>query len=139
MSAYKDIFYKIVSKEESAFVIAENDLAIAFLDIEPATEGHTLVVPKRHADDLFDISEKEIVAVVKLAQEVGIILQKTFNYSSVILHQVNGIDAQDVRHFHLHVYGGPKITPYFYERFASNKELEPALRATQMKILSNKS
>lgn len=134
----KDIFCNIVDKQLPAFVVAENELAIAFLDREPATEGHTLIIPKRHANDIFDISEKEIIAITKLAQQVGMILQKTFGYPSIILHQVNGESAQDVRHFHLHIYGGPKITPYFYEQFLSKKEIEDSLVETQSKFVSNR-
>lgn len=131
----EDIFCRIAKKEDKAFVVAENNLAIAFLDREPATEGHALVIPKRHTNDIFDISKDEILAIMDITKQVGVVLQKVFGYSSIILHQVNGAGAQEVRHFHLHVYGGPKTKPYFYQQFIYEDELTSSLKETQRKML----
>ena len=57
------VFCAIVAGTSPAYLIAESDRAIAFLDINPATEGHTLVVPKRHAVDIWDIDPEDGRAV----------------------------------------------------------------------------
>lgn len=137
MNPHKDIFCAIAAKEEPAFIVAENSFAVAFLDREPATEGHILIVPKQHANDIFDISEKELTAVMSLAQQSAAALKKIFGYTSIILHQVNGEGAQDVRHFHLHVYGGPQTTPYFYQQFTTKENLNISLENTQKRIIND--
>lgn len=133
----KDIFCAIATKEAPAFIITENDLAVAFLDREPATEGHVLIIPKRHADDILDISKEELDAVMVLAQHIATILRNILGYTSVILHQVNGAEAQDVRHFHLHVYGGPNKIQHYYQQFISEVELSKALLDTHKKMTQN--
>lgn len=135
MTPFKDIFCAIAMKEAPAFIVAENDLAVAFLDREPATEGHVLIIPKRHVDDILDISKEELGAVMVLAQHVAAILRKILGHTSVILHQVNGEEAQEVRHFHLHVYGGSNTAQHFYQQFGSIEELNTALANTQKKMI----
>jgi len=136
MTPNKDIFCAIAAKEEPAFIVSENSHAVAFLDREPATEGHMLIVPKQHANDIFDISEEKLAAVMSLAQQSAVALKKIFGYTSIILHQVNGEGAQDVRHFHLHVYGGPHATPYFYQQFSTTEDLNTSLENTQKRIVN---
>ncbi|MEK7148622.1 MAG: HIT domain-containing protein [Patescibacteria group bacterium] len=136
MTPHKDIFCAIAAKEAPAYIVDENSFAVAFLDREPATEGHLLIIPKHHANDIFDISEEELSAVMSLAQQSAVILKKIFGYTSIILHQVNGEDAQDVRHFHLHVYGGPQTTPYFYQQFSTVEDLKTSLENTQKRIVN---
>ncbi|HBH71295.1 MAG: Histidine triad (HIT) hydrolase-like protein [Parcubacteria group bacterium GW2011_GWC1_42_11] len=134
MTLSKDIFCAIATNDAPALIIAENDLAVAFLDREPTTEGHVLIIPKRHADDILDISREEITAVMSLAQHVAIILRNILGYTSVILHQVNGVEAQDIRHFHLHVYGGPNKIQHYYQQFGSTDDLNKALLDTMKKM-----
>lgn len=134
MTPLKDIFCAIAMKNAPAFIVAENDLVVAFLDCEPATEGHVLIIPKRHVDDIWDISKEEIDAVVVLAQHVAIILRNILGHTSVILHQVNGEGAQEVRHFHLHVYGGSNNIQHYYQQFTSKEELREALVVTHKKM-----
>lgn len=136
MNLGKDTFCRIISHELPSLIVAENDKALAFLDIQPATEGHTIIVPKRHAQNLFDLSDQEILSIFSLARTVGKKLEEKLGYGSFILHQVNGVEAQEVPHFHLHVYGGPAPKPYFYESFKSSEELQSSILATHSKILS---
>ena len=65
------IFCGIVAGEVESTRIAENERAIAFMDINPVTPGHALVVPRSHATDLFDVSADDLAACAQLAQQVA--------------------------------------------------------------------
>jgi len=95
------IFCKIVKGEIPAYKVYENDKVIVILDINPANKGHLLVIPKNHAEDIFDISEEDFLEVMKVARK----LAKVFvNYDGLNLLQNNKEQAgQVVKHFHLHL------------------------------------
>jgi len=105
MSADPDcIFCKIIGGEIPSFKIYENDDSFAFMDINPASEGHTLVIPKEHAADLHSVSDEAIAATVKTAKKVAAAVDKTLNPEGLNLVQANGpAAAQSVMHFHVHV------------------------------------
>lgn len=65
------IFTKIINREIPGYIIAENDDAIAFLDINPLNEGHTLVVPKKEVDKLFDLDEETYLKLQAFAYKVS--------------------------------------------------------------------
>ncbi|MGL4947799.1 MAG: HIT family protein [Mycoplasma sp.] len=99
------IFCKIVNKEIPARVVAENDLAIAFLDVNPVADGHTLVIPKKHHLDMSTCFKADMKAVWDLAQDVSRVIEETklnpwgFNY----LSNQGSVAGQEVMHFHVHV------------------------------------
>jgi histidine triad (HIT) family protein len=98
------VFCSIVAGEASSYQVAESDRALAFLDINPATEGHTLVIPKAHADDIWDLDPEDGQAVWALAQDVAQVLQKGLRPDGMTLFQANGkFGWQHVFHFHMHV------------------------------------
>jgi histidine triad (HIT) family protein len=98
------IFDQIVSGEAPAYVIAEDEHALAFLDIAPATPGHTLVIPKRRSIDLFDISEEDLAGVMRMAKRVAHRLDKILRPAGVNLVQSSRAPAgQEVQYFHVHV------------------------------------
>jgi histidine triad (HIT) family protein len=98
------VFCAIAAGEASSYQVAESDGALAFLDINPATEGHTLVIPKSHADDIFDLDPEDGRSVWTLAQEVSTLLQDRLRPDGLTLFQANGKSGwQHVFHFHLHV------------------------------------
>jgi histidine triad (HIT) family protein len=105
MSADPDcIFCKIISGEIPSFKIYENDDSFAFMDINPASEGHALVIPKEHAMNVHSISDTAIAATVKTAKKVAAAVDKTLNPEGLNLVQCNGpAAAQSVMHFHMHV------------------------------------
>ncbi len=116
-----NIFLKIASKELPSYSIYENDLVYAFLDIEPYSKGHTLVVPKKYCPDIESMDAETAVAVLMTAKKITIALRNLYGYEGIVLHQVNGEYAQDVRHFHMHVYGTlPERTEHFYKILPSN-------------------
>jgi histidine triad (HIT) family protein len=98
------IFCRIVAGDAPAFVVAEDDRTVAFLDRGQATEGHTLVVPKRHAVDIWEISEVDACAVMAMAKRVAHLLDERLGPDGLNITQSNRPAGwQDVFHFHLHV------------------------------------
>lgn len=104
------IFCKIVNKECPAYIIAENKNAIAFLDIHPATDGHTVVIPKKHYPDWQHTPVEVLSDVIALSHEVTEKLDKSlkpFGYNYV--SNQGAIANQVIFHFHLH------IIPKYYQ------------------------
>jgi histidine triad (HIT) family protein len=98
------IFCAIVAGEEPVHVIAESERALAFLDINPATEGHTLVIPRAHAADIWDLDAEDGAAVWSLVRDVANLLRDRLAPDGMTLLQANGRAGwQHVFHFHVHV------------------------------------
>lgn len=98
------LFCKIIAGEIPCFKLFENHETLAFMDINPANEGHALVIPKEHATDVHTVSESAITATVKTAKKIAAAIEKTLNPDGLNLLQCNGpAAAQSVLHFHIHV------------------------------------
>ena len=98
------IFCKIIAGEIPSFSVYEDEHTFAFMDINPANEGHTLVIPKEHAADIHGVSAAAITATVISAQKLAGAIEKTLNPDGLNLLQCNGpAAAQSVMHFHMHV------------------------------------
>ncbi len=70
------VFSKIIRREIPAYVVAESDTCIAFLDINPLAKGHTLVVPKQETDYIFDLSPERLSDLMLFAQKVARAIDK---------------------------------------------------------------
>ena len=98
------IFCKIVAGEIPSFKLFEDEATLAFMDINPASEGHALVIPKEHASDLYAVSDEALARTAVTAQRVAAALARTLNPDGLNLVQCNGAAAaQSVMHFHVHV------------------------------------
>ena len=98
------LFCRIVAGELPALVIATRERAIAFMDINPATRGHALVIPRAHATDVGDIGEEDLAACASLAQRVARVAREQLGADGVNILNSSGPAAwQTVFHFHLHV------------------------------------
>ncbi len=98
------IFCGIIAGAISSTTIARSERAVAFMDINPVTPGHALVVPRVHAADLLDVSAEDLAACVHLAQEVAGRARDRLGADGVNLLNCSGAAAwQTVFHFHLHV------------------------------------
>jgi len=98
------LFCKIVAGEIPATRVAEDDRTVAFMDINPATRGHVLVVPREHANDLLAIDPEDLAAVTKTAQRVAATMPDRLGADGVNLLNSCGREAwQTVFHFHMHV------------------------------------
>jgi histidine triad (HIT) family protein len=97
-------FCTVVAGDEPAYVVEEDNLTLAFLDRGQATEGHTLVVPKAHAADIWEVSERDACAVMATAKRVAHLLDERLRPEGLNLTQSNrNAGWQDVFHFHVHV------------------------------------
>jgi histidine triad (HIT) family protein len=106
MVAYDNdnIFAKILRGELPAFKVYEDDRTLAFLDIMPRCPGHTLVIPKASARNVFDITPEDFAAVARTAQKVAIAIKKAFAADGITLGQANErAGGQVVFHLHMHI------------------------------------
>lgn len=96
------LFCKIINDEIPSMKVYEDDVVLAFLDIDPNSDGHTLIVPKMHYTDINDISEDVLLHIYKSSKKVMDILSNKLKPDGFTLIQNNGI-TQEVKHYHLHV------------------------------------
>lgn len=98
------IFCAIVAGRAPARILHETDDTLAFLDINPITEGHALVIPKRHATDLHDIEPDDLAATARSAKEVAGLLTERLGCDGInLLHATGAAAWQTVFHLHIHV------------------------------------
>ena len=98
------VFCKIVAGEIPSFTLFEDEATLAFMDINPANEGHALVIPKEHVVDLYSMSDEALARTVVTAKKVAAAVARTLNPDGLNLVQCNGpAAAQSVMHFHVHV------------------------------------
>ncbi len=100
------IFCKIINNEIPSMKIYEDDLCLALLDVNPDSDGHTLIIPKTHYKDINDIPDDVLLHIYKTSKKIMELLQNKLNCDGFSLLQNNG-DVQEVKHYHLH------IKPYY--------------------------
>ncbi|MEZ5563897.1 MAG: HIT family protein [Gammaproteobacteria bacterium] len=99
-----NIFAKILRGEMPAQKFHEDELTIAILDVMPQSEGHSLVIPKCAAENIFELQPEYASAVMRSGQLVARTVRDVFQADGITLMQFNGVEAgQTVFHFHLHV------------------------------------
>lgn len=100
----KCIFCKIVKRSESARIIYEDKDVICFLPKKIEVYGHTLIVPKKHCADLYDIPEEVLCKLVKVAKKLTLFYKKKIKATGINLMHASGKDGQQsVFHFHFHL------------------------------------
>lgn len=98
------VFCKIINGEIPSFKIYENDYVMCFLDINASTEGHTLIVPKKHFDNIFDIDDSYACEIIKAVKYIANLLKEKLGVSAVnIINNSGSLAGQTVMHFHIHV------------------------------------
>jgi histidine triad (HIT) family protein len=98
------LFCKIVTGEIPATLVHEDERTVAFMDINPATRGHLLVVPRAHSRDLLEIGADDLSACAAAARDLAARVKDRLGAGGVNLINSCGRDAwQTVFHFHLHV------------------------------------
>jgi histidine triad (HIT) family protein len=98
------VFCKIVAGRIPCFNLFEDDMTLAFMDINPAHDGHCLVICKEHFPTVFEISETALAAVAQTARKVARAVNLALAPEGMNLVQANGRGAQQsVPHFHIHV------------------------------------
>jgi histidine triad (HIT) family protein len=98
------VFCKIRDGEIPSFKIDEDERTLTFMDINPLTSGHCLVVTRAHAPTLYEADMEDLKAAVATAQRVALAIQEALRPDGLNLLQANGAAAfQSVPHFHLHL------------------------------------
>ena len=98
------IFCKIVKGEIPCSKVFENEKFFAFLDIGPVNKGHTLVIPKKHYKNLFDMPKEELEGYMEAIQKVSKAITKGVNADGISINMSNESAAgQVVMHAHLHI------------------------------------
>jgi histidine triad (HIT) family protein len=98
------IFCKIVHGEAKSWKVYEDESVYAFLDINPANEYHTLVIPKKHYENIFDIPENDLVAVTRAVRKIVLLYSRKLEIHNVQIINSSGSEAQqDVFHMHFHI------------------------------------
>ena len=106
------IFCKIVKGEIPAVVVYEDEKVMAFEDINPISQGHTLIIPKSHAENLWEIPEEDLTAIHIASKKVGKAIMNALNATGIALLQLNGKGAnQVIMHYHLHLIPRLEGTP----------------------------
>ena len=98
------IFCKIVAGELPAQIVDEDERTVAFMDINPGTRGHLLVIPREHSRDVTEIAAEDLAAVLSMAQKLAVRALERLDAAGVNLFNSCGAAAgQTVFHFHVHV------------------------------------
>ncbi|MEE0699100.1 MAG: HIT family protein [Bacilli bacterium] len=113
------VFCKIVDGTIPSMKLYEDDLVMAFLDVNPDSDGHTLIIPKNHYKDIYDLPDEILTHVYKIARKIGGELTLKLGCDGISYLQNNGA-VQEVKHYHLHV-----------KPFYNNKD--------SLKVIKNKS
>jgi histidine triad (HIT) family protein len=99
-----NIFAKILRNEIPACRVYEDDETLAFMDVMPQSPGHTLVIPKQAAENLYDLDLAAGTAVLRTARKVAIAVKDALHADGIMLNQFNGpVAGQTVFHFHVHI------------------------------------
>lgn len=131
MKAMEDsIFTKIIKGEIPAHRIYEDATAIAFLDIHPVTVGHTLVVPKKQVEQLWDLSPEDYTALMVVTQKIARHLRETLVVPRVGV-QVMGVD---VAHAHIHLIPFVTVEEFYHRPDQSIEPDHEALAAVAKKL-----
>jgi len=98
------IFCRIVAGEAVSQRVYEDDDVLAFMDIRPVAEGHTLIIPKAHYENLFEATEDAMAAVARTSVRIANAIKTVVEPDGVFVAQTNGVAAgQTVFHYHLHL------------------------------------
>ncbi len=98
------IFCKVVAGQLPATIVDEDERTISFMDINPATRGHALVVPRRHSKNLLEVGRDDLTATIVAAQRLAQKLTDRLGADGVnVINACGGAAWQTVFHFHLHV------------------------------------
>ena len=100
----KCLFCQIVAQESPAYLLQENEQAVAFLDLYPNTHGHALIIPKKHYPDWSSCDDESLKAVAVLTKKVSLMIQKAFHPVGInYLSNQGALARQVIFHYHVHI------------------------------------
>ena len=115
------IFCKIINKEIPGHIIYEDNHVLAFLDISQSTKGHTLIIPKNHAQDVFSMTPEDMAHIFTIVPKLATALKSTFNANGLNIVNNNGEAAgQTVFHYHVHLIPRYDETDGFNTQYTNN-------------------
>lgn len=130
------IFCEIIKGNIPSYKIYEDDYCMAFLDISQATIGHTLIVPKQHFENIFELDENVMEHLGKIVVKLSKKLKETLNLSALNVLNNNGANAgQTVNHFHIHLiprYNENDLTIKFNSNELSKEEFNDLLNKIKL-------
>lgn len=100
------LFCKLANHELETNMIYEDDVVACFLDAYPDSNGHVLIVPKKHTLNLDTIDDEVFLHIIKVAKKIKKVIEEKMHCDGLTLIQNNG-DVQEIKHFHLH------LKPYY--------------------------
>ena len=137
MPAYdhNNAFAKILRGEFFCYKVYEDDHVLAFLDIMPRTPGHTLVIPKKPARNIFDVKVEDYLHVARATHKIAAAAKKAFNADGLTIQQFNEPAGGQVV-FHLHVHVMPRHDGIALLPPASRKEDVKVLEGNAAKLVA---
>lgn len=134
------IFCKIINKEIPGHILFENEYVLAFLDISQTTKGHTLVIPKKHVEDVFSMTEEDMAHVFSVVPKISNALKTTFNADGMnIVNNNKPVAGQTVFHYHVHLIPRYTFEDSFDVKYTNNMSnyTPETLAALKEEILTN--
>lgn len=130
------IFCEIINGNIPSYKIYEDEVCMAFLDISQATIGHTLIVPKTHFENIFELDEKVMEHLGKIVVKLSKHLKNTLGLSALNVLNNNGVNAgQTVNHFHIHLiprYNDSDLTIHFNSNELSKEDFNNLLNKIKL-------
>jgi len=128
------IFCKIAKGEIPGHILYEDNNVLAFLDISQTTKGHTLLIPKQHATDVFDTSPTHMAAIFSVVPQIANALKRTFGCEGLNIVSNNGtIAGQTVFHYHVHLIPRYSASDTFEIKFFNHMTDYPAEKLAELK------
>jgi len=125
------IFCKIAEGEAESWTVYEDELVKAFFDINPASEGHTLIIPKKHYENIYEIPENVLERIIIVVKKLAIVYKKALDVKAVNISHASGKEAQqDVFHFYIHL-----VPRYENDKLNLWYQTQPEVKANFDKIL----
>ena len=127
------IFTKIIKREIPAFIIHEDDLFIAFLDINPIQKGHTLIVPKTEIDYFFDIEDDLLSKMLLFTKKIAKAIKKTIECKKISMSVI----GLEVPHAHIHLIPINKMSDANFSNYPikmSDEDMREICRAIKTNI-----
>ncbi|MCL2475679.1 HIT family protein [Candidatus Bathycorpusculum sp.] len=122
------IFCKIIQKTVPSSILYEDNTVLAFLDIKPLSKGHTLVIPKNHYADIFDIPKNDLQEIYAVTKTLATAIKNATNADGISIIQQNGKAAgQVIFHYHVHIvsrFNGLSLPSFTELNIAERKELD---------------
>ena len=126
------IFCKIVKGDIPAYKVYEDEKVFAFLDINPLSKGHTLILPKQHYKDILDVPPDLYGYMFEIAKKIAVNINKKYKPKGIFVNQNNGeIAGQSVFHVHIHLKPMYEDTPRHEEESKRKKISEEEMKEIQ--------